>query len=60
MDIKAMYQEQAEELAETQYHSEFHDLHGDIRNSIYQVAMVMVNDKLVSQAEARSDAMEGK
>ena len=60
MDIKAMYQEQAEELAETLYHSDLYDLHNDIQFTIYQVAVVMVNDKLVSQAEARGDAMEGK
>lgn len=60
MDIKAMYQERAEELALELLHSEFYDLHEDTRRAIYQAAEEMVNDELVSQAEARGDAMEAR
>ena len=60
MDIKNIYQERAEELARELLNSEFYDLHPDTQRALYQTAEVMVNDELVSQAEARRDAMEGK
>ena len=60
MDIKAMYQEQAEELAEKWFGTDLIGLSEDVQVIVYNEAMVVVNDKLVSQAEARGDAMEGR
>lgn len=60
MDIKAMYQEQAEELAESLFHVEYQNLGESVRTTVYIAAVSLVNDKLASQAEARGDAMGGK
>ena len=58
-DLKGMYQEKAEELADQVHGVDFHDLSDEQQGIIYQRAMESVDDKLSDQADSLIDMSRG-
>lgn len=53
IDLKGLYQAKSEELAQEKYALEFYDLPEKTQLVIYELAMELVNDTLISQAERK-------
>ena len=52
-DLKDMYQEKAEELAQEEYKTDFYDLPEDTQMAVYNLAMGLVTDRLMDEADLR-------
>ena len=59
-DVKGRYQDKAEELAIERYDNDFYSLPDNKQLELYNEAMVIVTDALVTEAEALRDAKEGR
>lgn len=53
VDIKGLYQEKADELAQEEHNAEFYDLPDATQIALYSKAMELVNDNLTVQADLR-------
>lgn len=51
MDIKGMYQNKAEEIADTRFDKDFYDLSEEQQSQIYGEAITQVNEELVCSAD---------
>lgn len=52
IDLKDMYQEKAEDLAEQRFGKDFYDLDDQTQNIIYNEAIVLVDDSLILRADS--------
>lgn len=60
MDIKGMYQEEAENIAYVVFGVEFYDLTKEQQQIVYSKAIEEVHDKLAGQADMLRDRIENK
>jgi len=59
-DLKGMYQEKADEIADERFGKDFYDLNEKCQLCIYNEAMQEVTDRLVMQAEMIVEANREK
>ena len=50
-DIKAIYQAQAEDIAEQEFGKSFYNLDNDTQTRIYNKAMTQIDEELIFRAE---------
>ena len=60
MDIKGMYQDKAEEIAEERYNKDYYSLMPNLQLEVYNDAMLDVHDNLAAQADMMNDRINRK
>jgi len=56
-ELKAMYQEKADEMANERFDKDFYELDEENRCRIYNEAMVWVNEELICRADSLRDEL---
>lgn len=57
MDLKGMYQERADEIADERFGKDFYELDEESQYLIYNEAMVWVNEELICSADSLRDEL---
>lgn len=57
IDVKELYQEKAEDIAEGEYGDSFYNLPQETRLAIYSRAIDIVHDNLITEADLRGDLL---